>query len=117
MKLVQTTESVEHPSSAAVSSTVDQDVARAWELKAQLQWGRNDRGPLNGFRWFIRDRYGLGRPPAGVEKKLAPYESTALTGDGARTIPTLDLVTLNGGGASRIGLFDDSEQLGAIEHS
>lgn len=122
MKLVNTTESVEHQSSVGVlsdarrdSSTDDQDVVRAWELKAQMQWVRNDHGLLNGFRWFLSDRYGLGRPPAGVAKRPVPYESTALTGD--RAVPTLRLVTLTDGATSGIGTFEDSAQLGAVEHS
>ena len=40
MKLVQTTESVEHPSSAAVSSTVDQDVARGLGAESAIAVGQ-----------------------------------------------------------------------------
>jgi hypothetical protein len=117
MKLVKTTEAVEHPSSVGVlpagreeSATVDQDVVRAWELKSQTQWVRNDRGLINGFRWFLLDRYGLGHPPAGVEKKPVPYESTP-------SVPTLRLVALEDGVTAGIGSFEDSAQLGAVEHS
>jgi hypothetical protein len=75
------------------SSTVDRDVARAWELKADLQWVRNDSGPINGFRWFLWGKFGLGRPPSGVEQRPTRGGPTVLRHEAAPIAPTLHLVT------------------------
>jgi hypothetical protein len=46
-----------------------QVVERAWSLKATMRWVRDDRNPLNAFRWFVRDSLGIGDPPSRVEAK------------------------------------------------
>ena len=55
------------------SRAVDEDLVRAWDVKAGLQWVRNDDGPLDRIRWSVWDRYGVGRPPvAGARKVHCP---------------------------------------------
>ena len=44
-------------------------VERAWLSKAEMRWVRNDRSPLNAFRWFVSDWLGIGDPPSRVEVK------------------------------------------------
>jgi hypothetical protein len=44
-------------------------VERAWLWKANMRWVRNDRSPLNAFRWFVSDWLGIGDPPSRVEVK------------------------------------------------
>jgi hypothetical protein len=84
------------------SSTINDDVARAWELKAGLQWARNDRGPVNGFRWLLWDRFGMGRPPSGVEQRPTPRQPESLSPGTAAGTPTLHLVTSENGPTSGI---------------
>ncbi len=95
---------------------VDQDVARSWELKAGLQWARNDGGPLNRFRWFLCDRYGIGRPPSRVEKRPRSDELKAVTSDPASSAGTLRFVALHGGSSCEIGLIDQPTPSGFIDH-
>ena len=52
------------------SRAVDEDLIRAWDVKAGLHWVRNDDGPLNRLRWSVWDRFGVGRPPSRVEEKV-----------------------------------------------
>lgn len=129
MELAKTTEAVEQPWNDGVSpvarwgqtigdsSTVDQDIERAWELKAELRWVRNDHGPLNGFRWLLWDWYGLGHPPSGVEKRPTSEQPTAMTGDAAPSAPDLRLVTFEGGSSHEIGSPDEPARLGVIDPS
>jgi hypothetical protein len=75
------------------SGAVDEDLTRAWEVKAGLQWVRNDDSPLNRLRWFVRDRYGMGRPPSRVEEKASTEESAGVTSDVAPSSHLLRVVT------------------------
>jgi hypothetical protein len=47
----------------------DEAVERAWLLKTEMRWVRDDRNPLNAFRWFVWDRLGIGDPPSRATKK------------------------------------------------
>jgi hypothetical protein len=44
-------------------------VEQAWSLKTQMRWVRDDRNPVNAFRWFVWDCLGAGDPPSRVEQK------------------------------------------------
>ncbi len=46
-----------------------QVVEDAWLLKSKMRWVRNDRGPLNALRWFVKDSLDIGDPPSKVEFK------------------------------------------------
>jgi len=108
---------------AAVDSpAVDEVLTRAWEAKAGLQWVRNDNGPLNGFRWFVWDRCGLGRPPSRVEKRASAEESASATSDVAPSdvapsSPVLRVVTPEVHGTGAIGSSVEPARLGAVKHS
>jgi hypothetical protein len=117
MELAKRTEAVGQPRHPGVSpvvrskgtigesSTVDHDVARAWDLKTGLQWVRSDGGPVNGFRWFLCDRFGLGRPPSRVEQRPIP---DTLMDDDTSIAPTLRLVTPEWGASGGVGSLDES---------
>jgi hypothetical protein len=120
MELAKRTEPVDPPQPLRASPVArwetkddsllgDQDVARAWELKAQLCWSRNDHGPLNRFRWFIWGRYGAGRPPSRVEQKSMRRGHT----DTSSIAPFLHLVTPEGGAAGGIQSLDRDARVGA----
>jgi hypothetical protein len=100
MELAKRTESVEEPlhfrtSPVAPAENIgdsvldDHDVVLAWQLKAQLCWVRNDQGPVNGFRWILWDRFGLGNPPSRVDQRSTRCQPEA---EGDRTTSTLRLV-------------------------
>ena len=42
----------------------DEIIERAWLIKTKMRWVRDDRNPLNAFRWFVWDRLGIGDPPS-----------------------------------------------------
>jgi hypothetical protein len=86
-------------------STFDPDIARAWELKTELQWVKSDGGRVNGFRWFLYDRFGLGRPPTRVEQRPRHEHSED---DAISTAPTLRLVTPECSGSGNVGRLDGS---------
>jgi hypothetical protein len=97
------------------SRVIDQDIARAWQLKAGLQWVRNDDGPLNRFRWHLWDRYGKGRPPSRVEKRLGSDRSGGLSSDGPDA-PILRFESLESGSSRGIGSTGDPTPSGAVDH-
>jgi hypothetical protein len=99
------------------SQTVDQDLARSWELKAGLQWVRDDASTLDRFRWLLWDRYSLGRPPSRVEKRASSDRSQGVTNDGALGLPTLRVVTPEGRSSRPIGSTNEPARLGVINHS
>jgi hypothetical protein len=119
MELAKSTETVEKPyngrissvgrldHSSGESSTVDPDLVRAWELKAELRWVRKDHGRFNGFRWLVWDRYGLGHPPSNVQKRTSVDSPTVLTRDAASQASILRLVKCEGA-SSRIESPDAS---------
>jgi hypothetical protein len=86
------------------SRAVDEDLIHAWELKAGLQWVRNDDSPLKRFRWSVWDRYGLGRPPSRVEERASAQESTGATSEGAPSSPVLRVVDHSRSGPTLPGL-------------
>jgi hypothetical protein len=98
MKFAEITESVParwnnvfstqtHWSSAASdASIVDQDLEQSWERKAQLQWVRNDAGVLNGCRWFLWDKLGLGRPPSTLAKRSTLHSSIDSSAQSSSTL-------------------------------
>lgn len=128
MELAKSTNTVEEPWNENVasvaragdaldaSSAVDQDVARAWDVKASLRWVRNDHGPVNGFRWLLWDRYGLGRPPSAVEHRPID-DPAAVIHDPASPVPTLRLVAFEGGGRPETRSIDDAARMGVVDHS
>ena len=63
-----------------------QIVEHAWLLKATMRWVRDDRSPLNAFRWFVWGRLGIGDPPSRVEKATAD-KVIALTAGYVRILP------------------------------
>jgi hypothetical protein len=82
MELVNTRETTERPSDAGSRAgpefdrvtdlavdLQDGDVESAWLLKTRLRWVRDDRNPLNAFRWFFWNRFGVGDPPSRVIQK------------------------------------------------
>ncbi len=103
---------------AAVDSpAVDGVLTRAWEAKAGLQWVRNDNGPLNGFRWFVWDRCGLGRPPSRVEKRANADESRGVRSVVTSGSPILRFVTPEGPISGGAGSCDGPARLGVVDHS
>ncbi len=129
MELAKSTDTVEQPwhdgfapvarSDHAIdaSSTVDRDLARAWEVKAALRWVKNDRGPVNGLRWLLWDKHGLGRPPSAVEPRPTADDPTVVMHDSASPAPVLRLVTFEGGSPREIGSLDERAPLGVIDRS
>ena len=69
----------------------DEIIERAWLLKTQMRWVRNDRNPLNAFRWFAWDRWGIGDPPSRVERATAG-EVTRVTDASVSILPNLRLL-------------------------
>ena len=67
---------VERSDKVDACSKVDQELVRAWEIKAAMHWVRNDRGPVGGLRWHLWDKYGLGRPPSVVTQRPAADNPT-----------------------------------------
>lgn len=66
------------PSSNPIeASLADLVVERAWLLKAEMRWVREDRNPLNAFRWFVWDRVGVGHPPSRAERATADAVTSA----------------------------------------
>jgi hypothetical protein len=130
MELAKSTDTVEQPWHDGVapvapsddggndSSKVDQDLARAWDIKAALRWVRNDHGPLNGLRWLLSDKFGLGRPPSAVERRTAADDPTVAMHDAAPPALVLGSVTFEGGSSPRaIGSPEARAQLGPVDHS
>jgi hypothetical protein len=80
------------PSDDGTSTSLGPDyekiIEHAWLLKTAMRWVRNDRNPLNAFRWFVWDRLGIGDPPSRVE---------SATADGARTVTAGSVPTLPNG--------------------
>jgi hypothetical protein len=58
-------ETSERPSDDGTSLGRDYEriIEHAWLLKTAMRWVRDDRSPLNAFRWFVWDRLDLGDPP------------------------------------------------------
>jgi hypothetical protein len=127
MEPMKSTEAVEGPRNDAISPSasrrhvtvgsriIDQDIARAWRLKAGLQWVRNDLGPLNRLRWHIWDRYGKGRPPSRVEKRLESDRSEGVSSEGPNA-PILRFESLEGGSSRGMGSTDDPTRLGVVDN-
>lgn len=65
-----------------------QIVEHAWLLKATMRWVRDDRSPLNAFRWFVWDGLGIGDPPSRVERAKAD-KVIALTAGYVPILPNL----------------------------
>jgi hypothetical protein len=99
------------------SRAVDEDLIRAWEVKAGLQWVRNDDTPLKRLRWFVWDRYGVGRPPSRVEEKASVEELAGTPDEVVASSPVLRVVTHESQGAQGIGSSDEPLQLGVVNHS
>ena len=128
MELAKSTDTVEQPwqdglatvaradNPADASPKVDQDLPRAWEIKAALRWVRNDHGPVNRLRWLLWDKYGLGSPPSAVEQRPTT-DPTVVTHDVASPPPALRLVSFEGGRPPEIGSLDERAPLGVIDRS
>jgi len=119
------------------SRAVDEDLIHAREVKAGLQWVRNDDSPLKRLRWFVWDRYGLGRPPSRVEKRASAEESASAPSDVAPSdvapndvapndvapndvapsSPVLRVVTPEVDGSGAIGSSVEPTRLGSVKHS
>ncbi len=69
----------------------DEIIEHAWLLKTRMRWVRNDRNPLNAFRWFVWDRLGIGDPPSRVERATAD-EVTTVTGASVSILPNVPLL-------------------------
>jgi len=69
----------------------DEIVEHAWMLKTEMRWVRNDRNPLNAFRWFVWERLGSGDPPSRVERATAD-EGTTETDASLVILPNLRLL-------------------------
>lgn len=130
MELAKSRETVEQPwhdglvpstdrtKRSTASSEVDQDLVRAWEIKAAMHWVRNDHGLVNGLLWHLWDKYGLGRPPSLVKQRPAADNPTVAMHDAASSpSPVLRLLTLEGGSPREIGSPDSRARLGVINHS
>jgi len=63
----------------------DEIVEHAWLLKTEMRWVRDDRNPLNAFRWFVWERLGTGDPPSRVERATADKVTTVT----AASVPIL----------------------------
>jgi hypothetical protein len=99
------------------SRAVDEDLTRAWDVKAGLQWVRNDDSPLNRLRWSVWDRYGVGRPPSRVQERSIVQEAKVETGDVAPSSPLLRVVTHETHSSRGIGSSDEAAPLGVVSHS
>jgi hypothetical protein len=69
----------------------DEIVERAWLLKTEMRWVRDDRNPLNAFRWFVWERFGTGDPPSRAERAIAD-EVTTVTAASVPILPNLRLL-------------------------
>jgi len=69
----------------------DEIVEHAWLLKTEMRWVRDDRNPLNAFRWFVWERLGTGDPPSRVERVTAG-EVTTVTDASVLIPPNLPLL-------------------------
>jgi hypothetical protein len=130
MELAKSRETVEQPwhdgvvrvdrSDEAIdaSSKFDQDLVRAWEIKAAMHWVRNDHGPVDGLRWRLWDKYGLGRPPSVVKHRPAADNPTvAMHGAASSPSHVLRLVTLVGGSPRESGLPAGRARVGVVNYS
>lgn len=129
MELAKSTETPEQPPHGGISSVaarehpraegsnVDEDLARAWEVKSRLQWVRKDHGPVNRFRWLLWEKHRLGRPPSGVEYKPVVDQPGDLTTEKRATAQILRLVTFEGGSSRRVGSGGEPAPLDVIDHS
>jgi hypothetical protein len=126
MELAKSTDTAEQPwqdglarsaDCADAVSTVDRDLARAWEITAALRWVRNDHGPVNELRWLLWDKYGLGRPPSIVDQRPTADDATVVMHDIASTAPVLRLVTFEGGNSRQIESVDAHAPLGVFGNS
>ena len=80
------------PSSNEIANSVlDPIIVQAWLLKSTMRWVRDDRGPLNSFRWFVWDWFGIGDPPSTVERTAA-REITTVTADSVPLLPNRGLL-------------------------
>ncbi len=90
MELATSKETAELPSHDGSSLGPDYEriIEHAWLLKTAMRWVRNDRGPLNAFRWFVWDRYSIGDPPSRLERANADALTT-VTADSEPILPNL----------------------------
>jgi hypothetical protein len=80
------------PSSNEIAnSMLDPIIVHAWSLKSAMRWVRDDRSPLNSFRWFVWDWFGIGDPPSTVERTAAG-EITTVTADSVPVLPNRRLL-------------------------
>jgi hypothetical protein len=77
---------VEPSSNEITNSMLDPIIVQAWSLKSAMRWVRDDRSPLNSFRWFVWDWFGIGDPPSTVETTAAG-EITTVTADSVPILP------------------------------
>jgi hypothetical protein len=90
MEFAKSKETTERPSddSSSLGPDYERIIEHAWLLKSAMRWVRNDRNPLNAFRWFVWDRSGIGDPPSRVER-VAAGEVTTVTDDPVPILPNL----------------------------
>ncbi len=82
MEFAKSKETTERPSDDGSSLGPDYEriIEHAGLLKTAMRWVRDDRNPLNAFRWFVWDRLGIGDPPSRVQR-VTTDEVTTVTAD------------------------------------
>ena len=78
-------------SNEMTNSMLDPIIVQAWSLKSAMRWVRDDRSPLNSFRWFVWDWFRIGDPPSTVERTAAG-EITTVTADSVPILPNRRLL-------------------------
>jgi hypothetical protein len=88
MEFAKSKETTERPSddSSSLGPDYERIIEHAWLLKTAMRWVRDDRNPLNAFRWFVWDRLGIGDPPSRVQR-AATDEVTTVTADSVPILP------------------------------
>jgi len=88
MEFAKSKEITERPSDDGSSLGPDYEriIEHAWLSKTAMRWVRDDRNPLNAFRWFAWDRWGIGDPPSRVKRATAA-EVTTVTADSVPILP------------------------------